>query len=191
MTERKIFFPPLPSPIKNRSMDSETSEIIEKLKLEKRILARKVLELNKNLTKIEQRFEEKFTKYGERIDLLEAKVANYVDTNNVKVEDLKKNEDKLAEDVSILEAEREVIAEKIKLADKTLTEIKDSIDKITFKFVEKNEPKDDEKVVDDDDNVNMITKDTVANQNLSSKINLQFISTNWNMPATKLSPKTS
>ena len=132
-------------------MDSEISEMIEKLKLEKRMLARKVLELSKNLTKIEQRFEDKFTKYEERIDLLEAKVANYVDTNNVKVEDLKKNEDKLAEDVSIMEAEREVIAEKIKLADKNLTEMKDSIDKITFKSVEKNEPKDDEKVVDDDD----------------------------------------
>ena len=98
------------------------------------MIALKVLELNKNLTKIKQRFEDKFAKYEERIDLLEAKVANYVDTNNVKVEDLKKNEDKLAEDVSILEAEREVIAEKIKLADKNLTEMKDSIDKITFKF---------------------------------------------------------
>ena len=101
-------------------MDSEISEMIEKLKLEKRMLARKVLELSKNLTKIEQRFEDKFTKYEERIDLLEAKVANYVDTNNVKVEDLKKNEDKLAEDASILEAEREVIALKIMLADKPL-----------------------------------------------------------------------
>ena len=63
----------LPSPIKSLTIDSQTSEIIEKLKHEKRLLARKVLELSKNLTKMEQIYENKFTKYNERIDKLEGK----------------------------------------------------------------------------------------------------------------------
>ena len=139
----------LPSPIKNLTMDAETFDIIEKLKHEKRLLARKVLELSKNLTKMEQIYEDKFTKYDERIVKLEAQLSVKVDMIDVKIENLdikdkavekkfaivlddlenlKKDQVRLSDDVSNIEAESDVLNVKIETIDDAIKEIDKKIE---------------------------------------------------------------
>ena len=114
----------------SQNMDHRMSETIEKLKNEKRMLARKCLELSKNVTRMEQTFEQKFAMYEEKLNILENKINDKVATLNYKIEDLTKKENIISDEVSILEAERDVIANKIKLIDNNLIVLTNHIDEL-------------------------------------------------------------
>ena len=124
-------------------MDQELSEKIDKLKSEKKILARKLLELSNTFKSTIARLEKK---YDDRMNLLENKIAQYEnksseehndiasevvklgETLNENIETLKKNEVQLSDDVSNLETERKHVANKINVIDIALSTVEGKIE---------------------------------------------------------------
>ena len=111
-------------------MDPSISEAIAKLKSEKRIITNKVIEFSnafKNtIARLEKKFDEKCTLLENKLDELDKKKTTNVyklDTIFDDIEGLKKDEVKLSDDISNLEAEKDQVDKKINLIDKSLEEI--------------------------------------------------------------------
>ena len=140
-------------------MDPGISETVEKLKCEKKIIARKVLELSNtfkiSIARLELKFDEKCASYEIRIEELEKEKSNKLNIIDAKLENisddiegLKRDEVKLSDEVSNLEAERNHVYKTINLIDETLQEIK-------IKFEEFKKQKDDEKIKLENENKNI------------------------------------
>ena len=111
-------------------MDPSISEAIAKLKSEKRIITNKVIEFSnafKNtIARLEKKFDEKCTLLENKLDELDKKKTTNVyklDTIFDDIEGLKKDEVKLSDDISNLEAEKDQVDKKINLIVKSLEEI--------------------------------------------------------------------
>ena len=137
-----------------QEMSPELSETIEKLKKEKRIIAKKLLELSNSfkstIARIERNFEEKMTHYENKLANLENRrvedqtsinnqVVKVSETVNEDIEGLKKNEIQLCDDVTNLEAEHKQVTSKINLIDNTLAAIKRNIEVLEKKDDNENE----------------------------------------------------
>ena len=100
-------------------MESNVSETIQKLKNEKRILARKLLELSNtfkaSMARIEKKFEDKIAINEERLDKLENTRIDIEmkglesSTVNTKVRDLEKLIDIHGEEITELKSEKEIV----------------------------------------------------------------------------------
>ena len=119
-------------------MDPQLSEKNEKMKTEKKIIARKVLELSNSfkstIARIESKIDEKFEAFENKFDDIESKIYNRctkVDTKlenmSIDLEGIQKDEVKLSDDISKLETEKAKVARKIEIIDQTLQEFSDKI----------------------------------------------------------------
>ena len=111
------------------------SKALKKLQQEQTVLSNKLIkiaEVCKNkFAKVEREQAEKHLSYEKKLEVLEnkgveryASIDDKVDHLSCDIEELKKDEVKLSDDVSIIEAERKQVTETISIIDDTLSEIK-------------------------------------------------------------------
>ena len=135
-------------------MDPQISESIEKLKSEKRIIAKKLMEFSNcfknSIAKLEKQFEERFETYEKKLkevedkllETIESKVVTSsehtkndineliivkIDTISRDIESLKTKEIDLTDDVNHLETERTRVNDKIIEIDNVLIQLKENV----------------------------------------------------------------